>query len=70
VRSLDHGLATGQRIAPTPEDMEIAKRNIYRIIAWDNVLHPPGLTGEIVGSHLIGTLQRACGDYLHFKPKS
>lgn len=64
------GIATGERIPPTDEDNEIFRRNMRRIFGWDAALHPPTPQGHVAGSHLLGTVRRACDDYLHFKPKA
>lgn len=48
------------RIPPTPEDSEIFRRNIRRIMQWDSMM-PAGNPRR-----LLKALRLATGDYLHF----
>lgn len=71
MRSLELGIAADQRIPPTPEDLEICRHNIRRVMRWMAEANPlaPGESRTFPpGYDALAPIRNCCGDYLHFKP--
>lgn len=56
------------RIEPTAEDLEIARRNVRRLLRWDADRRKAMTPAEVLeeGTRFVGVVRRMTGDYLEF----
>jgi hypothetical protein len=66
------GVAAGDRVEPTPEDLAIFQRNLRRIMKWQIQQHPlaPGESRSFpIAVDMLAPFRNFCGDYLHYAPR-